>query len=251
MYTYVFSGRIYPERSTVTLCGKEAPLKAVFKSNEEGDNELDGEISIEIICAQITAVFRTENNIRDVYTLKNMVSDAIRLHVDTFGYIMGYGLELEVTSVLLPDGRSIIFGVDIPILFGAHESRLNKLNEIMQLFAVAEGDFLRRCFADLRRAINNPVDTGFFCYRAIESLKLSFCKKECCDEKAGWLKLRNSLKVKRANIDKIKKFADPVRHGDVIRISDNERGEIFTITWDIVDRYIDYCIGLTANKLKG
>lgn len=251
MDTYVFSGRVYPERASVTLCGEEEPIKVVVKSNAEGDNDLNGEISIEIICAQITAIFRTENNIRDIYTLKNMVSDAIRLHVDTLGYIMGYGLELEVTSVLLPNGSTIVFGVDIPILFDAHESRLNKFSEIMKLFAAAEGEFLRRCFADLRRAINNPVDTGFFCYRAIESLKLSFCKKECCDEKAGWLKLRNSLKVDRANIDKIKKFADPVRHGDGIRISDKERGELFTITWDIVDRYIDYCIGLTANKLKG
>lgn len=246
MNTYTFWGKIHPERTNITLGQLESTLFIDVNKNYR----ICGQLITSIMCSQISAVFKSDAKVEDIFTLKNAVMDAVRLEVDIVGYIAGCGFELEITGVLLPEGNTIIFGVEIPLLYCDYESRRNKFNEIeiIGLFKDESADYLRRCLADLRQAIRTPRDTGFFCYRAIETIKTFFCRTYNCNDKLGWEQLRTMLKINRDIIERVKQFADPVRHGDNIIINDEERGQIFQITWDIVERYIDYYKNIYSGK---
>ena len=63
---------------------------------------------------------------------------------------------------------------------------------------------------------------------------------EARDDKVSWELLRSELDVDRVEIETIKGFADPIRHGGAGGISDSERANIFTLTWSIVNKFIKY-----------
>ena len=100
---------------------------------------------------------------------------------------------------------------------------------------------MQRCFADLVSAMKNADDTGFYCYRALESLR-----RHCAEthglsnsgKAAQWEKFREVASTNRDSIDRIKATADPARHGEVVGITSEKRAELLTATWDIVDSYL-------------
>jgi hypothetical protein len=97
----------------------------------------------------------------------------------------------------------------------------------MGLFRDPRSSHLQRAFADLREAIRSPKDTGFFCYRAIESLRQFFVVELNAPDKQSWEVLRTALQIDRPTIDYVKTFADSARHGAGAAISDGERAEVF------------------------
>ena len=101
-------------------------------------------------------------------------------------------------------------------------------------------DYLTLCLSDLREAIRSTKDIGFFCYRAIESLKRYFIDTQHLenDEKTAWDLFRSTLNIDRVKIDFIKQFADPVRHGGKKQFTTDEGRKILDYTWEIVDKYI-------------
>lgn len=189
-----FSGRVYPERAQVQI--KLPGWRCSFVDKGSG---IVGEMSTEISLPQISAIFYSEEPVKDVMTLKNAVEDAIRLQLDILGYVLGCGYDAEITqAVLLETNEQIVFGVGIPVL----ESRKNQdFASIFHLFNKEESDFLRRCLADLREAMKTPKDTGEFCYRAIETLRKFFAKQNKLDDNKrdecskAWQVLRNQLQV--------------------------------------------------------
>jgi len=223
-YYSVFFGKVFPERANVSI----APSMLSLKAEDAG---IMGELKISISLSQITAVFKSEQTIADFYTLKNYIEDAIRLEVDALGYLLGCGYDIEITSMVDSLDNRIVFGVGVPILQKDSTSRVNKFDIVMQIYQNPKGDYLRRCLADLREAIRSPKDTGFFCYRGIESLRQYFLKESGAkNDGESWIKLRDKLNIDREHIEYIKQYADPVRHGDAIFVSDEDRGKILTIT---------------------
>jgi ribonucleotide reductase beta subunit family protein with ferritin-like domain len=168
------------------------------------------------------------------------VQDAIRVELDILGYINGAGYELEIIQVADSLGNPpMIFGVSIPIL--ESESRLVDFVKVINLFQDDKGNYLRLCLADLREAIREARDTGFFLYRAIESLMQSFrTEDDTKGKEKAWQSLRSELSVSEDIVRRLEKVAKSFRHGETRYMSDAEKSELFTITWDIVDRYIKY-----------
>lgn len=113
--------------------------------------------------------------------------------------------------------------------------------QVLNLFEDYKGNCLRLCLADLREAIQQPRDTGFFLYRAIESLMQSFRTDDHKKSKErAWQSLRAELSVSEDNIRRLEQAAKSPRHGETRYISSTERGELFEIAWDIANRYIQY-----------
>jgi hypothetical protein len=135
----------------------------------------------------------------------------------------------------------VVFGVGISAIENSAARADVKLENIVSTFGDRKGQYLQRCLADLREAIRAPKDTGFFCYRGIESLGQFFLQEmKAKDDKVSWELLRSELAVDRVEIETIKGFVDPIRHGGGGWISDSERANVFTLTWNIFNKFIKY-----------
>ncbi|MBD1881456.1 hypothetical protein NC997_14080 [Trichocoleus sp. DQ-A2] len=102
---------------------------------------------------------------------------------------------------------------------------------------------LRRALANLREAIREPNDTGFFCFRAIESIRQHFYEPQDRDtDKPSWERLRNSLRIDRSWIDALTKSyeAGNQRHGKSPYMSGENRVSAMLHTWKVVDRFCLY-----------
>lgn len=234
---YIFYGKVFPERANVNISTVELNM-----ANDEAG--ISGTLRLTIQCSQITALFITNSEVENIFTLKNIIEDAIRLQVDILGYLFGCGYDIEVTAMVDSQGNEpIVFGVGIEELENQNDKKIEDFNKILSLFQDTKGDYLRRCLSDIREAIRMPKDTGFFCYRAIETIKQFFFKQiGTKNESESWEELRQALKIERSQIDFIKSFADPIRHGHTKYISAEDRLRVLTITWDIMDRFIEYAL---------
>lgn len=166
----------------------------------------------------------------------------IRVALDALGYTLACGYDLEIIQMVDSVGNPpVVFGVGIPAIEKSTASAGIKFENIVSIFGDRRGQYLSRCLADLREAIRAPKDTGFFYYRGIESLRQFFLQEmKAKDDKVSWELLRSELAVDREEIETVKGLADPIRHGAGGGISDSERANVFTLTWNIVNKFIKY-----------
>lgn len=235
MVTYFFSGRVIPERAAVTV----SPSK--FRASVR-EAALDFEAEISIGVSQVSVVVQTAKEVKDLPTLRNYVEQLVRTEVDAFGYLEGRGYDVEITSVTSADGQPlVVFGVEIRELQESKSERPVSFEELWKLLWDAKAAPLRRALGDLREAIRAPLDTGFFCYRAVESLRQGFVEPEDGDSKgASWERLRNALCIDRSWIDELQKFGNPQRHGATPYMSGEERLLAMRLAWKVVDRLVEY-----------
>jgi hypothetical protein len=160
---YTFFGVVYPERALIEL---RHPLSFRLENKEFG---ISGKIRLAIYKSQIIVDFESNEDVADVPTLRNFVRDAAQTVLDIAGMEVAVAYNADIRSVRGPHGQLEVFGPSIPAI-GIKNSEHRSV-EIHRLFSLAGSDpFLRRALADIRSAISYPVDTGFFCYRAVESL---------------------------------------------------------------------------------
>lgn len=235
--TYIFLGRVIPERALLDI--GEVKMKVLAS-----DEVPEGELFIEIIKSQVFVQFLGANKVQNVFTLRNYVEEAVRMLLDVTGYFYGYGYDVEIIQLVSPNtSEKQVFGIDIPVLEGICKEAGVAINDILAVMSKKEGYFLRHALADIREAMKSPKDTGFFCYRAIESLK-NYCAKrnEVQPEKEkAWQYFRKKYAISKEQIMGIKDFADPIRHGNYIEsrpIADKDRAKIFKNTYDIIDAFI-------------
>ena len=230
MNNYIFSGKVLPERANVSITPLEIKTGVI-------DSGISDTAIISIAVSQVSVIFNT-NSDSDLMTLKNTVESLVRNLVDVYGYLSGRGYDIEITSVVDPEGKHTVFGVGILEL---EKSQRDRPLSFQQLVTVMGKSYhLHLALGDLREAIRSPLDTGFFCFRAIESIRQHFKIKEKTTDKLSWKILNKSLVIDRSWTDQVKKFADPVRHGDAINISGEDRILIMQHTWKVIDRFCLY-----------
>lgn len=227
---YIFFGKVHPERCLVSISELRIRIIAL-------DGEINGELVFYASLSQIIAVFNCDKIIQNYLTLKNSVEDFIRTAVDALGYTNGCGYDIEIIEMIDSLGNSpTVFGVGIPAIKDSAKEAGVTFQHVMDVFKDPRGWHLMRCLAVLREAIRVPKDTGFFCYRGVESLRQFFRQeKEAKDDKQSWEMLRTELGVDRSDLDEIKRWANPLRHGDSVAISDAARASVFKLTWSIVN----------------
>ena len=236
METYLFQGIVYPQRAPITIAFKQG-------LQHLGSGRLVS-ADVSILLNQITVWIESEDK-WDVFDLRNLVRNLVQNNLGIFGYLTGLAYDLEITRVICRS-RSIdqVFGIDIPCI-SERNSKIDvneRLASILPKIDGMEGVLFNRCFNDLNMAMKSAEDTGFYCYRAIESLRqhcrLKFDFPE--EDRSGqWQKLREIANTDEATIRKIKSAADTVRHGGHLHVTSENRADLFNLTWGIVDAYID------------
>ena len=236
MTSYLYEGLILPERAQLSL-----QFQVHFKHLTSSVSAI---AHVSVVLNQV-AVWLYSDVEWDIFDLRNAVKTILQNQVAAIGYLKGYAYEVEIRRVLHPElGIDCVFGIDIPCIAERNESiDLDaRIALIWEKTTGVEGVLLNRCFNDLVMAMKSPDDTGFYCYRAIESLRqhciIKF-KLNPENKSMQWKKLRDTAQCDENTIRSIKESADPVRHGDVMSITSEDRKTLFLKTWDIVDSYIE------------
>lgn len=149
---------------------------------------------------------------------------------------------VDLVSCTNNNGDWRIFGSDIPVLFEKKRGTLTELSSDL-LTVVFSNLAVSVALADFREAMRLPMQTGFFCYRAVEAMMQTMKASPNDKDGPAWFKLRSDLRVDKSAIDYIKEHADWARHGKTGNISDSQRATIFVLADQIIGRYIDYLLG--------
>jgi len=237
MTVYILKGIVLPERAQITIF----PIKQICIDRTTNKKF---EIKLNINLNQITFWVNTDFE-WELYYLKNMAESHISNILAIVGFINGCAYNIEITQVINEEkSLDFVYGIDIPCIWERNKNvEINdKLNSLFSKISNSgiNSIYLSRCFTDLIMGMKHPNDTGFYCYRAIESLR-QYCKNKFNIEKESeqWRKLSEITSYDKEHIQVVKKFADPVRHGDILSITDSDRVEIFMRTWDIVEAFLE------------
>ena len=236
MPRYIFTGRVLPERAVVEIT---APKMRI----EIPDAKLGFNITISVHASQIAVIVESESDLSDIATVRNSVDSSVRLLIDAFGYLECRGYDVEISSVIEPDGKHTVFGVEVDVL---KSSRVGKnpvgLPELWTLLLAGEDSGpLQNALGNLREAIKSPDGTGMYCLRAVESMRQHFVKDGDGDEtKASWDRMSAALKLDESFVSTLKPFATAQRHGESPHMSGVQRIEAMKCSWQVVDRYVEY-----------
>jgi hypothetical protein len=236
MEPYLFTGVVIPERAQLSL---QTSLR--FSHIASGAS---GVAKVSIVLNQIAVWVESEPD-WDIFDLRNVVTNIVQSQLAMVGYLKGHAYDLEITRVLNQSrGIDYVFGIDIPCLAERCQS-LNVQDDLTKLrekMVVQNGILLNRCFTDLISAMKHADDTGFYCYRAIESLR-HHCAAvhglSVSDKSIQWAKFREISGCTEQLLRTIKASADPLRHGEVSGVTSEDRAKLFTSTWDVVNGYLN------------
>lgn len=235
MEPYFFQGVVLPERAQLSL-----QFTLSFSHITSG---VAGIAKVSIVLNQ-AAVWIESDHEWDIFDLRNVVKNLVQSHLDIVGYVKGYAYDFEISRVL-NQSRSVdyVFGIDIPCLVERGKSLdLNaELIKLRDKTIGPNGVFLNRCFSDLVSAMKHADDTGFYCYRAIESLRhhcAAIHGLTSSEKSTQWDKFREVAVCDEKALRAIKQAADPLRHGETAGITSDDRAALFVKTWGVVDGYL-------------
>ena len=179
----------------------------------------------------------------DIFSLRNIAADAVGTLTDLVGYQHAICFDVEILSAIRRDNDEwFVFGIDIPALAAR---RVGNPSEIStdRLIAVTQNIPAMMVLADFRKAIRDPVGTGFYCYRCLEAMMQSMKEKDDEKDAVAWEQLRERLQIDRSAIDAVKAHADFPRHGRPSQISDAQRARVFDLTDEMIRRFLSYLTG--------
>jgi hypothetical protein len=235
MEPYLLYGVVLPERAQLSL-----QFELGFSHIATG---VKANAKVSIVLNQIVVWVESDHE-WDIFDLRNVVQNIVQSHLAMVGYLKGYAYDSEITRVLNQSrGIDRVFGIDIPCLSdrGKLVDLTEALPKLRDMTVGLIGVYLQRCFSDLVSAMKHADDTGFYCYRAIESLRhhcAAVHGMATADKSKQWEKFRVVSGCDEKTLRDIKAAADPVRHGEFAGPTNSDRAKLFTSTWDVVDGYI-------------
>jgi hypothetical protein len=200
--------------------------------------------TFQIACNQLLAIVDTDES--NTWTIRNELKHFVDTALSLVGFLKGYSYDVDITALFDGEMKAWrVYGNDIPVLAkrGAAIDLNVAANKLLPLCRGQNGPFLRRCFTDLSLAMRSAHDTGFYCFRAIESLKQSFPSSLPAGNERDaeqWKAMAAAINASKEEMDLVRDFALPARHGVGKPVTDEERKQMFLKTWDIVERYVNY-----------
>lgn len=235
MQPYILQGIVLPERAQLSL-----QFSLAFRHLASG---ISATARVSILLNQVIVWVETDHD-WNVFDLRNVVANIVQGHLQMVGYLKGFAYDFELTRVLNSE-RAIdyVFGIDIPCLAerGKDIDLPVALARLRDKTIGPNGIYLNRCFSDLTSAMKHADDTGFYCYRAIESLRhhCAAINGLATESKLRqWEKFREVAGCDEQTLREIKAAADPLRHGQVVGSTSADRERLFTLTWNAVDGYL-------------
>lgn len=228
--------------------GRVNPERAKFGNGYEKEMILDGiEVSLLIHSSQILIQADAPKDINP-WTLRNVLRRGVNSQLDMYGFVEGRAFDAEITAMIGPSGSEWVFEREIPVLFNKFDSDEagEYINKMQALFEAAEAGYLHLSLRDFRLAITEPNETGFACYRAVESIRKHIQEihdiPDDDDHRIdGWDKMHEELGTNKEDLIKIQQeFASERRHGGLELMTDEQREHAFLTTHDAICRYINY-----------
>ncbi len=94
-HVYIFAGRVIPERALIDA--SEVKFGVV-----QSDDVPEGQVYVQIVRSQISARYLGSGEVNNVFTLRNIVEDAVRVVLDVAGFHFGYGYDAEIVQMVRP-----------------------------------------------------------------------------------------------------------------------------------------------------
>jgi hypothetical protein len=195
--------------------------------------ELQGTVRHSKVVATVTQIGDV-----DLETLRNTVVHDLQISLDLVGTVIGAGLEVMIESAANDLGGSWFFDGYIPVL--RQDKSVPLSAELLD--AIGMNPPAQLMLADFRSAMRVPAQTGFHCYRAVESIT-HYLRQSDDNKNAAWKRLQADLHVSPEVTRQLEAYAKGPRHGEAGQITSEQRAALLTITRVIVDRYISYLLG--------
>lgn len=231
---YVFSGRTKPEGASFRFDVKDPPLRLSVKGIEDTECKLSLLLSGAIYFA---VTVETVKEIADIATFRNQITTVCKSIYDAATFLSGAAISVELTSLTeVETSRFWTFRDEVPeISQSAHERPLST-EEFINLALV--NVYLRSALSDLSEAVSSPNDTGFYCYRAVETLMQDFKEEGETESKHAWPRLRSSLQVTQEWIRPLTENSTSNRHGELRALSGTDRMFLMKRSWTLVYRFV-------------
>ena len=236
MNIYHLQGVIHPRRAQIQDHPLGAKLIHVSSRNTAS-------LRARILMNELSVWVETPDE-WDIFDLRNVVRYLTQTDLALVGFLMGCAYTVEIVRVTCEALKiDVVYGVDIPCIANRKRELTFQvaLAQLKQLCVGRNGVYVQRCMNDLLLAMQQPEDTAFFCYRAIESLKTHAMESRAEPPRSAsiqWDCFRNAAGCTREEIDSIKKDADPLRHSGDLLVKREDREVLLTQTWKIVEGYI-------------
>lgn len=235
MYKYTFFGRILPERRGLRLHFPSVQVNNIFG--------FEGVISVWIENSQMIGEIELEEAYDNIGDLNSLLYFEAKRRLDIVGYTQGECLEVEILSCIDPKGNKSVLGSHVESLVDRQSKKTYDLSMLSQLTMGENGVFILRCINDLCRSTKPAYDSGFFSYRAMETISNYFTKEFNLKTKAkGWEKMRQELNLTKDETTYFKQFADGPRHGKAANYTGKEINEVYMRSWEIMDKFIEYAL---------
>jgi hypothetical protein len=151
--------------------------------------------------SQIVADIEVTKGDPDIFSIRNVAEDWVRVFTDAVGYQRGCYLNVAITSAVCQETSDWrVFGKEITCLVSRRPEAGVYATSIDpgQFRAIVDNRAARMALADFRQAMQQPIGTGFFCYRAIEAMMQSMKEKPDEDENISWPRFRELLRIDRS-----------------------------------------------------
>jgi len=234
---YLFHGVVLPERAQLTI-----QFGLEFEHLSSG---VKGVANVSILNNQIAVWVATDHE-WDIFDLRNVARNIVQHHLAMIGFLKGLAYDVELTRVTNQSRKvDYVFGIDIPCIAerGKSIDLMPALQRLRDKTLGPNGVFLHRCFKDLVSSMKEADDTGFYCYRAIESLRHHCAATNGlsdADRSKQWEKFREVSGSSEDDLRLIKTAADPMRHGHPGSSTGPDREKLFLRTWQVVQDYLDH-----------
>lgn len=209
MQRYIFFGVVVPERADLGLQNARRSLEDPASGATIGSIQVDIEHSQVLIHLDIAMVV-------DFGTVRNLAYSETKLFINAAALVLGGGYDLDIRK-----GFNLTMGVvetfkprSTPIVKFIETHRKVDPMDVVRATYGPHGAFIAYALEDLADGLRTSGRNAmFFFYRVFDSLREHMKALHDGNEKAQWEKVREVTGIPRADIDFIKGFADPVRHG--------------------------------------
>lgn len=217
MDAFVFFGKIVPERADLTIQNARRNLENKAGVTI-GDIQVDIKNSQALILLNLNLQLLGLSMPVDFYTVKNLAYDQSKMFISLSALFLGGGFDIDIPKGFhIGSGRTETFAPrSLPIVEFINQHNKLDVTQALRATYLSTGRFIQFAIEDFSDALRiQNRNAMFLFYHSIESLrKYVGSAHAITDENKQWAKLREILGVPREDIDFIKTFADPVRHGD-------------------------------------
>ena len=234
MYTYTFHGIVHPERAKFKIAG--VPILKVKMPTIN----FEGTVTFTVRDAVLKLEFTTEADLREYdsenifASLKNDLGEHARFLIDSFCYVNSFNYDVEIISVectALDFKRTF----NVKLEEDVEVDDINAAEFIVKILGLVAQDpntiFLKNVFADFRRGIKYPHMSGFYFYRAVETIKTHAFNDD-------WFAMNTVLGFEKSHYDDLNKFRKPNAHGEYPSITEDERLKLAKDARKIIDAFL-------------